>query len=341
MNIVSKDNEIEKMIRQFDKDKDGKVSKQEFQEILTEAGVNLSRPQMETLMRHVGFQHKAGGDKIDANDFINRFALTFKTDDTMAGHGVEKDQWANLALERLGRHMLKIPRGKSGNHKSWRQALFADNKSLADKPSTALFEIFKRFDTDGDGLLSREEFVNGIRTVPDLEEVLVEGHPLNDQDLDRIARYIDQSGDGTLNYLEFIKAFNFEDKYGDVLNNQLFEDITTTLFRNRNALLCGCQFFDYDGHAKVTHEQFEDVLEALSSVLKKPETPFTPSQIARVASAATDAQEEVRYMDFVNSFELFDAFQADKGPDKGIARCLLRHETLEQAANDVEKSQRK
>lgn len=115
----------------------------------------------------------------------------------------------------------------------------------------------------------------------------------------------------------------------------MYEDITTTLFRNRNALLAGCQFFDYEGHAKVNHEQFEDVLEAMSTVLKKPETPFTPSQIARVASAAADGNEEVKYMDFVNSFEIFDSGRADES--RKTARCLLRHETLQKMVDDVAK----
>jgi Ca2+-binding EF-hand superfamily protein len=321
------------MIGKFDKDGDGKVSKDEFKEILTEAGVNLSRPQMETLLRHCGFQHKAGGDKIDANEFINRFAVTFKTDTSMAGHAVEKDQWAAIALDRFGRHMLKVPRGK-GNKANWRQAMFDDGSQLGDKPSSALLEIFQRFDKDGNGILSTTEFVEGARLIPDLNEVLVEGKPLTDDDLARIANYIDDSGDGRINYLEFIKALNFEDKYGDVLNNQLYEDITTTLFRNRHALLCGCQFFDFEGAQKVTREVFEDVLEALSTVLRKPETPLTPMQISRVASAACDANDEVKYTEFVGAFEIFDS----KKSESGTARCLLRHHTLQEVSADVQKA---
>ena len=37
--------------------------------------------------------------------------------------------------------------------------------------------------------------------------------------LAHIANYIDDSGDGRINYLEFIKALNFEDKYGDVTDS--------------------------------------------------------------------------------------------------------------------------
>jgi len=336
-NLISKHASLKDLVAAVDKDGDGKVSKAEFKQILTESGVTLSNSQMETLMRHIGFSHGRDGDKIDTNEFLNRFALTHNMDESIAGHKVEKDQWAAIALEIIGHHVLKIPGEKKQDKKSWK---FFSSNDGQDKPAGHLLAIFKQFDTSGDGSLSIAEFIGGMKQIPDLDQVKVEGKSLTEADFTRIANHVDASGDGTVDYLEFVAAFNLQDKQDHAVTGALCEDITTTLFRNRNALLAACHFFDVTKKQHITPDEFGESLEAVSQVLKKPEQPFTPAQIGRLVSAVSEAtghgdDMSVKYQDFVNSFELLDTKLSTDGGSH--AKCVLRRTSLKQLGQDLDK----
>ena len=71
----------------------------------------------------------------------------------------------------------------------------------------------------------------------------------------------------------------------------------------------------------------------MSAHLKPPESPFTYQQIHRLASSAVNEKDVVRYMDFVNSFEILDTFLQSKDHkakknEPGVARTLVSDATL-------------
>jgi Ca2+-binding EF-hand superfamily protein len=61
-----------------------------------------------------------------------------------------------------------------------------------------IFEIFKTFDTDGSGELSNLEFKNALRSL---------NIALTAKEIDLILNYCDNSGDGVVNYREFVEKF--------------------------------------------------------------------------------------------------------------------------------------
>lgn len=67
----------------------------------------------------------------------------------------------------------------------------ASDKSLAD--------IFKKFDTDGSGELSNLEFKQAFRKL---------GIGLTSKDIDKLVNYCDESGEGIINYKEFVSKFS-------------------------------------------------------------------------------------------------------------------------------------
>lgn len=89
--------------------------------------------------------------------------------------------------------------------------------------------LFSSLDSSGDGQLQIEEFVSGIEQLPILRNLEVEGRTLNHDDFMQVARSIDRSGNGTINYLEFLQAFESTGT-SDIMDT-LGEDISTVLFR--------------------------------------------------------------------------------------------------------------
>jgi Ca2+-binding EF-hand superfamily protein len=291
---------------------------------MEESGADLSKSQMETMMRHVGFQHgDSTKDLVDTHEFLARFAAVFKTDVMIAGKEVQQDQWAAIALDQIASHVMRVSASTRDTPTTWREANVDDKGAL-------FRQVFQKWDKNGDGILSNKEFIDGLKHIPGIADLRVEGQQLNDEKYNRILKYIDVSNDGTVNYLEFVKALSVDDRMGTV-SNALCEDITTTLYRNKQALLAACQFFDVDKTTKLTMEEFGDALEAVSHMLKHPESPFTYHQIHRLASSAVNEQGVVRYMDFVNSFEILDTFVSSGGKkNNGVARTVVNESSLQQ-----------
>eukprot|EP00971_Amphidinium_carterae_P116280 2303538-Amphidinium_carterae.1 len=58
---------------------------------------------------------------------------------------------------------------------------------------------------------------------------------------------MDESGNGEINYLEFLQALVVEETGSHDIEASLREDITTVLFRHRHAIRVGCRYVDDGG----------------------------------------------------------------------------------------------
>ena len=61
-------------------------------------------------------------------------------------------------------------------------------------------DVFRRFDTSGDGILSRDEFMQGLRDIC--------GDAIKQRDLEAVYSLVDEDGGGEVEYIEFVAALN-------------------------------------------------------------------------------------------------------------------------------------
>merc|ERR1711976_314203 len=101
-----------------------------------------------------------------------------------------------------------------------------------------MLEVFRYFDEDKDGLLQRKEFAEAVkrllqeyaRELP--EQLSVE--TASDERISELVDCVDISGDGMVNYLEFIHAFQPVDRTpGSGLRTDLMEQVCTTIWSNK------------------------------------------------------------------------------------------------------------
>merc|ERR1740121_2885459 len=179
--------------------------------------------------------------------------------------------------------------------------------------ASKMVQLFKAMDLSGDGKLQTEEFVQGLEHVPGILELEAGGKPLTHNRLLEIAKCIDGEGNsnGTINYLEFLQAFESSEEGSLEVANTLGEDITTVLFRHRLAIRMGCQYLDEEGHGKVVASGFSRVLHGINSVRARPERMLTSVQIELLVQALKDEgldgeEATVDYDAFLRSFVILD-----------------------------------
>jgi len=177
-------------------------------------------------------------------------------------------------------------------------------KAVGEDPSDEIVEtstskmvtLFSSLDTSGDGMLSVDEFVLGIEKLPGIQKIgLSNGRTLDHATLTDMAKVIDVSGNGTINYLEFLQAFSADAEGKSDLADTLGEDITTVLFRHRHAIRMGCHYLDDDGCGKILAKDFQTVLQGVNSALSRPERTLTQVQISLLVEAmAAEAAKAVK-----------------------------------------------
>lgn len=185
-------------------------------------------------------------------------------------------------------------------------------ETLNSSPMAKLVTLFRALDASGDGVLQLEEFVAGLEQIPGVLSLVVGGENLTHQKLVEVCQGIDYSKNGTVNYLEFLQAFQITED--DTLNVEetLMEDITTVLFRHRLAIRKGCLYFDEEGLGSVFAEDFKKVLQAVNNTLARPERTLTPTQINILVEALStsegggDEEGLVDYEAFLRSFVILD-----------------------------------
>jgi len=174
--------------------------------------------------------------------------------------------------------------------------------------------LFQAMDVSGDGILQIEEFVAGIEKLPAIDKIQISnGTTLDHDTLLRMARVIDVSGNGTINYLEFLQAFSADADGKSDLADSLGEDITTVLFRHRHAIRMGCHYLDDEGCGKIRSADFQTVLQGVNSALSRPERTLTTTQISLLVEAMSQEAKEnssegsiVDYELFLKSFVILD-----------------------------------
>merc|ERR1711957_534010 len=100
----------------------------------------------------------------------------------------------------------------------------SSGETVASEMTNKMMTLFSAIDKSGDGVLQ----IGNI--------TLSNGSKLDYETLMAMARIIDVTGNGDINYLEFLKAFSVDEGGQADITETLGEDITTTLFRHRHAI---------------------------------------------------------------------------------------------------------
>jgi len=174
--------------------------------------------------------------------------------------------------------------------------------------------LFTSLDMSGDGVLEIQEFVRGFSQVKGITDLVVGGEKLTNERIMSIAKAIDTTGNGTINYMEFLQAFETSGEGEQDIGDTLGEDITTLLFRHRLAIRMGCLYLDEEASGKIKASNFTKVLQGINSVLARPEKNITPTQIDLLveALASADSNETVKedrlidYDAMMRSFTILD-----------------------------------
>jgi len=177
--------------------------------------------------------------------------------------------------------------------------------------------LFATADTDLSGKLNRDEFRNAVRAI-------VTAHPQIVQEISGVNRYsgldagfvdemfdfADISGDGTINYLEFLHCLKPDvvDGPGADLRTCLMEQIATTIYMNKGALLKTFSFFDEPlTPQRVTKATFLQVISSLNTSLSVESPPMTDDQIEILVDHVPFDGDLVNYVEFLDCFQIIDS----------------------------------
>lgn len=314
---------IEQFYKRFDINSDGLVEYTEFVSVLESLDLGLSRAQIYELMGSIDV-NKDGC--INFDEFVSRFQVVFTR--------VRDDSEKHVASKALRVHTARLEAGVSPAPSPRSLDRFDPRAvELFKRLGAALFSggknhvtVFASIDTDGNGLLSYEEFSSAVKLL-DLEP------PLTRSETDFVIESLDSNGSGEINYLEFVSAFRIAD-VGDqggvrkamfsgaldetatglartyaispVVNWQqaIIQKVVHTLFEYRIELNAAFEMFDVDGSGRVSAAEFRNGLRALTGLTG---VSITDSQADAVLECLDhDGDGALDYVEFLSAFKIVD-----------------------------------
>ncbi|KAL8431442.1 hypothetical protein ACSSS7_005271 [Eimeria intestinalis] len=255
----------------------------------------------------------AAAGSIDVAEFLGRFKVVYSN--SIKEDPQAKTPWLSRALHCIGKAILADKAEAASRH--YEQQQLQDGGLLGEGGNrrrssavraVALFQKFKDYNEGGDGYLSYDDFVSGIKRLNIDEEEL--GFALTDSHLYRVAEAIDLTGSKRINYLEFLQAFHVVDSSSNNnLAEELWGQICTTLFQHSNSIRRALHQFDPDLTGKVDSEDFRSALVTLNTVLARTEAPLTEEQIDQLVNFMDlDGEGMVEYEEFLDSFIPVDSY---------------------------------
>merc|ERR1712007_150492 len=143
-----------------------------------------------------------------------------------------------------------------------------------------LRSVFTMFDENGDGLLQLDEMTTSLRALDGLQTQLISAAESCGKSSDDIIKEfvseLDQSGDGTINYLEFLEAVDIG---GSEDNLEGFEALIsatalTTLHSHRDVLRRACEYVDADHRGVLNSLEFREAMDLFNKAVADP-PPFS------------------------------------------------------------------
>eukprot|EP00698_Gefionella_okellyi_P008576 TRINITY_DN212_c1_g1_i1.p1 TRINITY_DN212_c1_g1~~TRINITY_DN212_c1_g1_i1.p1 ORF type:complete len:1273 (+),score=360.04 TRINITY_DN212_c1_g1_i1:159-3977(+) len=177
----------EQMIRAFrnlDRDFDGKVAYSELKRALADTRIVFSDPDFQ---RFVTLVDRNGDGYVDYHEFADVFAS-----------GDIDQQLEQLQFMQRGAKLDVAEK----QHQVEQQKMLRNVRDKISGKSATLRKVFRDFDEDHNGTISRTELRAGLTAL---------GVPLSDPEFDSLVHVVDADDSGSIDYDEFAKVFNAVD----------------------------------------------------------------------------------------------------------------------------------
>jgi len=249
--INEKAPDLRKLFVKYDFDGDGRISKREFQKLLSNFGMEMDEHQFRALTKEMNF-HKGYLQYIDF--------LYFFQETRLIGHG---------------EHLMHVPNHRVNQIKEQTESMSPEDAlrlicKKMELSSQTIREAFVRLDWDHDGLITRGEFRRII------DQFMI---PLSKQNFDAVMRYLGIPPGRMINFNLFVDIFERTDDlktghpwlFGEQVTAKPLPEKKFTLEEALNTLRkkTGDQWqdakmafagFDRDGNMKVTKKELASVL---------------------------------------------------------------------------------
>jgi Ca2+-binding EF-hand superfamily protein len=324
--IIARGDDLRSLVRTVDRDGDGLVTEEDFRRFLRDARLGLADAQLKELVRHVAFRHgESVHDALRAQpstsaalkaqpSFAASYARSASEPGVRALRGIRAEEFlgrfvcAQKKVETVAANRTDVVDVATEQHLRQFVAWV-----MARREKRKLIDIFESFDSDGNGLLEVQEIVEGLMSLKDFQDFKLDGQPCSEEDLQRMVKSVDTSGDGNISYMEFVSFFELYDQdssQSSELSELVEESITSTLFRHRLALLSICEWLDAAGNKTVRAEEFSTALRALGQVLTKEEQAFSITHMETLVQMIS-VDGFVDYRQFLLSFRIVDVAKSD------------------------------
>ena len=258
-----------------------------------------------------------GQQSLQTSELLETFHLEYRESSEGEAAPRSPPQWAQPLLDTVSRQCAMRQRGS--------------------------LELFQTFDSDGDGFISPDEFQEAMLRLGGYDTA---GHTAEQlgrvkEMLRDLAEWVDRDGNGEINYMEFMAAFQLVDRGGQAagaataedaeggmqqggartepadspvaLIDQLVENLCTFFYRHRWTLKHAFEFFDTDGDGVVSPDEFSTALQALSRMALEDGSQglqFSTAAVEHlVSSIDTDGDGFIDYDEFLHALQTRDAME--------------------------------
>lgn len=241
----------------FDKDKNGRISKAEFKSALDNLGVKLSPNELDNVLRSIDSDRDTGVNYAEFSRKLERFGMTSES---------EEQQILQTIYESIRRL------------------------------NYTLHDVFMIFDSDGNGTISRKEFIDCFHKF---------GLGLTTVQIEKIAKLVDANTDGNISFEEFRRIFDRglnlqpEEKKAFSLDwkDQIFSRINESIKKNNLDLSEAFSVFDENKDGRINKSEFLNVFRRMNIGL-------SPAQMDELwNSMNSDRDGSISYVEFISQFK--------------------------------------
>lgn len=253
------------MFEVFDANQDGFISFFECMDTLKKLELGLTDHQIYEFMRDVDTDMD---NRISLVEFTNRFQVVY------ASRNTSTDAWARETVQNIGKRIFSAGASKE--------------------------EVFRRFDTNNDGMLSYAEWNTAITAL---------GYKLTAAEQARLLKFLDSDESNGIDYGEFERAFSVVDtKNGARWQQHVIQQVHNFLYQNRHQLRRVFNMFDTRNTGSINASEFKMGLNSLNLLSNNQLSDLEVD--ALMDALDTDKDGMISYSEFLQGFKVVDLVQS-------------------------------